>query len=179
MILNIRGTHGSGKSWLVHQLLSKGNEPITNGYGSILGYELPWCGGSVVGKYVTACGGCDGIKTADEVCSRVREFSKRFDHVVFEGILVSHTFKRYSALANELDNFWFLFLDTPLAMCISRVKARRKAKGNTKPFDPRNVVKDYHNVYGTVKQKCLDAQHNVEVLSWKDPLPRVLEMLQS
>ena len=179
MILNIRGTHGSGKSWLVHQLLSEGSEPIADDYGNCLGYELPWCNGSVVGRYTNVCGGCDGIKTADEVVARVKRFNQEYEHVVFEGILVSHTFKRYSDLAKELDDYWFLFLDTPLEVCIARVEARRKARGCTKPLDPKNIIKDYHNVWERVQQKCRNSKYLVKVLNWQDPLLEVLEMLQS
>lgn len=173
MILNIRGTHGSGKSWIVHKLLTEGSVQLDDQGHWIQRWD---CG--VVGRYSNICGGCDGIKTANEVVRRVKSFSGMFQHVVFEGILVSHTFKRYSDLAFELPDFWFLFLDTPLATCLARVKARRLERGNKKPFDPKNVIKDYYNIWKNVRRKCLGSGHNVKILNWMDPMPRVLEMLQ-
>jgi hypothetical protein len=173
MILNIRGTHGSGKSWVVHQLLKEPNEAIDD-----YGYYIPKWDCGVVGRYNTPCGGCDGIKSADEVVKRVRAFYGMFRHVVFEGILVSHTFKRYSDLADELPGFWFLFLDTPLATCISRVKARREEKGNDKLLDPTNVIKDWHTVWEKVQEKCRSYHHNVKILNWMDPMPQILQMLE-
>ena len=176
MILNIRGTHGSGKSWVVHQLLEMGHAPILLD-NAVLGYHIPRLGLAIVGRYSNVCGGCDGIKSADEVVARVQQFSQEYKHVVFEGILVSHTFGRYSQLDAELPDFWFLFLNTPLATCISRVKARRLAKGNHKPLNPTNVIKDWHNVWKGVRAKCEEAGHNVKVLDWRDPMPTILEML--
>lgn len=175
MILNIRGTHGSGKSWIVHQLLKQPHEEIGG-----LGYWIPEWDCGIIGRYSNVCGGCDQIKSADEVVERVHKFADLFKHVVFEGILVSHTFKRYSDLATELKDkdFWFLFLDTPLAKCISRVKDRRLAKGNEKPLDPKNIIHDWHCIFEKVKQKCLDQHHNVRILNWQNPMPQVLEMMQ-
>lgn len=173
-ILNIRGTHGSGKSWIVHQLLKQPHEEVGE-----FGYWIPEWDCGIIGRYSNVCGGCDQIKSANEVVSRVNYFARTFKHVVFEGILVSHTFKRYANLAGELYDFWFLFLDTPLEVCLSRVQARRLERGNEKPLDPTNVIKDWHCVWERVQQKCRDQQLNVMVLNWQNPIPQILEMLKS
>ena len=180
-ILNIRSTHGGGKSWIVHQLLKEDHHEILDNSGRILGYCIPKYDLGVVGRYSNVCGGCDGIKTAAMVCDRVRDFANIYRHVVFEGILVSHTFGRYRDLALELSahDFRFLFLNTPLAACISRVKQRRAEKGKTGPFDPKNVIKDYHNIWKKVRRKCQEAQLQVEVLDWEDPMAHVLSLLSS
>jgi predicted kinase len=173
-ILNIRGTHGAGKSFIVHQLLKAPHEAIGD-----FGYHIPQYDCGVVGKYSTTCGGTDGIKTADEVVQRVRLFANTFRHVVFEGIIVSHTFQRYSELAKELEDkdFWFLFLNTPLEVCLERVKARRLERGNEKPLNPSNLVKDHHVIWNKVRKRCLEHHHQVKVLDWEDPLPQVIELL--
>lgn len=182
MIIDLRGTHGSGKSWVVHQLLERyGRESLVDGEVTIGHLTFPpERSVAVVGTYGNACGGCDGIKSADEVCRRVGLLATRYRNVLLEGILVSHTFKRYSALAHELQHFGytFCFLNTPLKTCIARVQSRRLARGNEKPFDPKNVIGDWHNIWETVRPKMVAAGHRVEILDYKNPLPRILELLE-
>lgn len=186
MILDVRGTHGSGKSYIAHQLLSYGYEEIV-GYNeykkkeSILGYSVPSLDLAIVGKYETQCGGCDGVGSSDEVCRRVRVFAKNYRHVVFEGILVAHTFQRYHTLAMELVKdgypYVFAFLDTPLQTCIERVKARRVAKGNNKELNPNNITRDHHNIFTVVRRKCMAAGHTVIVLPHQAPMYDVIKLL--
>lgn len=164
MIINLRGTSGSGKSTAVRYVMAGGSvsevraDPVDKhpiGYavsGAVDGVV------SVVGKYTTACGGCDTIKTQDEICGRVRRFATD-GHVLFEGLLISHLFSRYAALSDELGGICFGFLDTPLEVCLERVRARRAARGNTKPLNEKNTVQKWHDmrrVYG----KFRDAGHN-------------------
>lgn len=178
-VIDIRGTHGSGKTHLVRSLLQRyQHEPIED-QGTHLGYHLLDVDTAVVGSYDRVCGGCDGIGSADEVVERVRVFSKVFKHVVLEGILVAHTFKRYSLLADELKHYGynFCFLDTPLNVCIERVRQRRLERGATKPFNPKNTVKDWGNINKRVKHKMATAGHTVYSLSHIDPMPIVLNLL--
>lgn len=167
-VLDIRGTHGSGKSYLVHMLLSiRRNEPILED-GKHLGYYLPGIDAAVLGKYGNKCGGCDGIKNPDEVCRRVRMFARKYSVVILEGILVAHTFKRYNDLAQEIGDYRFLFLDTPLDACIERVKLRRAEVGNAKPFNPRNVQHDHKQIWTNCRAKLVDAGRRVVVLEHGD-----------
>ena len=176
-IFDLRGTHGSGKSFVVHQLLKMGNVPLVQ-YGTQLGHYIPKLGCAVLGKYHNRCGGCDGINKAEEVVRRVRVLSQRYRNVLLEGILVSHTFARYSALASEISDYSFLFLDTPLDLCISRVKQRRAERGDTRPFDPKNVIKDHHNIWDTVRGKMVEAGHSVHVIHWKTSVFDVRRLLK-
>lgn len=180
MIINPRGTHGSGKSYIAHWLISQGDEPIMEN-GAKIGHYIPRYELGIVGTYKTACGGCDGVKSADEVCRRVVKFNKEYKNVLFEGILVSHTYGRYSKLAEELgiNNFVFAFLDTPLDLCIERVKARRVTKGNNKPLNPANIIKDWHNVWEGVREKCLQSGKRVVVLDHTKPMVQVIKLLST
>lgn len=179
-ILDIRGTHGSGKSWLVHKLLETyDHDDIEGENGDLLGYLLTAVDTAVIGRYEQTCGGCDGIRTADEIVQRVKDFSAHYRHVVLEGILVAHTFGRYHSLAMELADrdYRFLFLNTPMNVCISRVRARREQAGNPKKLDPTNLVRDWNCIWDRVRHKCLDAGHKVTVLDYRDPMPKVIEIL--
>jgi hypothetical protein len=184
-VLDIRGTNGSGKSWIMHQLLDKYSHLCNNVYrsgkslpvGYSLGYK-PHFSLGIIGRYNSVSGGCDAVGGPEEVVSRVKMFDKLHDYVLLEGLLVSHTFKRYSQLASELEDYRFLFLDTPLKVCIRRVRSRRLARGNTKPFNPQNVIKDYNQIWVRTHRNLRDAGHTVKVLDWKDPLPQVLQELR-
>lgn len=179
-VFDVRGTNGAGKSHVVHSLLKN------NGYNSlienkrVIGYWLPKLELGIVGSYETQCGGCDGIKTADLITGRVREFHKLYKNIIFEGITISHTFGRYNKLALELGDYRFMFLTTPLTTCIARVRARRLAKGNTKPFDPDKhlgLSSDFERVRSAYR-KLKEAGRTVIDLDWHDPMKQVMEQFR-
>ncbi len=101
---------------------------------------------------------------------------------VVEGILVAHTKGRYVelALSGRLD-YWFAFLDTPLDVCIERVRGRRAASSNrftNTPFDPKNVVKEYHSVRKIRDWMVEDGRFQVFDLDHTDPVPAVCRLLE-
>lgn len=177
MVINIRGTSGSGKTTLTRGIMAKGivasmgdNQKKPDGYL----VKLPFAAQPlfIVGSYENTCGGCDAISTQDEICDRVRAYSS-LGHVIMEGLLMSHSFARYAALDRELaetgvKSIW-AFLDTPLEVCLDRVRARREAarlaKANPPDFKELNVKnttdkwKDNQEVY----QKFLNGKKD----DWK------------
>ncbi|MFA5376282.1 MAG: hypothetical protein WC455_11110 [Dehalococcoidia bacterium] len=177
-VLDIRGTHGSGKSWIVHTLLGKYDHAEIIEEGKLIGYHLQKVDVAVVGKYTTACGGCDQVGSADEVVRRVRLFCESYKFVVLEGILVSHTFRRYDQLAMDLEGgghrYRFFFLNTPLKVCIDRVQSRRDRSGNTKPLDPKNIIKDHASVWRRVQSAMRESGRDVTVLDYRVPMPTIL-----
>src|SRR5678815_5091805 len=101
LVVNIRGTSGSGKSTIVRGIMAKGATVIPIGEdrkpdGYIITGPLFKRPVYVVGPYTTACGGCDQITTQDEICDRIRAYSTLGD-VLVEGLLMSHSFARYAA----------------------------------------------------------------------------------
>jgi hypothetical protein len=182
-IFDIRGSHGSGKSHTVRGLLNAYDwgDPIVDASGH-LGYHLPEIDCAVLARYTEFGGGCDGVKEgADEVCRRVRLFASQCKIVVFEGILISHTYERYAKLADELgrENYHFLFLNTPLQVCIHRVETRRKKKGNLKPLNPRNVIKDHACDWGKLRPKFKQNGYNVGILDWRCSVKQLLERINN
>jgi cytidylate kinase len=151
MVINVRGTSGSGKSTIVRGIMEKGivvpigAEKRPDGYiVQILGRERNLY---VVGPYLTACGGCDAIATQDEICDRIRAYATLGD-VLLEGLLMANIFGRYAAIDRELNEkgvhcIWG-FLDTPLEVCIERVKGRRAERGkNLNEFNPENTTRKH------------------------------------
>lgn len=178
-VLDIRGTNGAGKSHIVHRLLAEYSGQQVVKAGKVIGYWMPSISWSVLGTYENQCGGCDSIKTANEICDRARLFYGRYSNVILEGITVSHTYKRYNDLALELGNYRFLFLTTPLEICIHRVKQRRVAKGNLKVFNPHKnlgLASDYDRVLAA-KRNLLAAGRDVIDLNWRSPTSQVMKYL--
>jgi hypothetical protein len=147
----------------------------------LLGYYCKEWDAAIVGAYPDLMhgGGCDQL-FPEEVVRRVTLFNEQYQYVFLEGILVSHTFERYSALAREIANYNFYFLNTPLEECIKRVRARNAAStSNTKkPFSDVNIKKDYKNIWITVRTKCKRFGHKVIELDYKNPVAQLLKELE-
>ena len=174
MIVNLRGTSGSGKTTALRTLMARAEAcgHTRQAYLSSVDQKKPKPLGYafvgtpplyVLGSYETVCGGCDTLKTQDQVCGLVRHFAP-YGHVVFEGLLISHLYSRYEALNHELaaHGYVWAFLDTPLELCLARVQQRRDARGKAKhEFNPHNTVQKWHDmrrVYARCQEAGLDAR---------------------
>ena len=164
-VLAIRGTNGSGKSTLVRQFMTQMKRTGRIAWDNrISGYRFNYHDRTVfvLGRYANDCGGLDSSFSykgaADDVCEAIRELAEYGD-VITEGVVAisSYGVKRMVQLATELaaqgHHLTLLTLDTPEEVCIDRVKSRRTAKGNTKPFNSanlrskhRNIQKDHHRL---------------------------------
>lgn len=176
-IIDVRGTHGSGKTTGVLHLLHQHSPDLQPIMGKTLeGKEVQM--GTAAGSEIAAVGryyddrgiGCDGIPKADDICQFVRQLAALYDKVVLEGILVAHTFKRYNALSKELQkdghDYVFCFLNTPLEDCIERVKGRRLRAGNHKPFNTTNLELDHHTIWTNVRNHCYEHDCDVAEIQW-------------
>lgn len=140
MIVNLRGTNGSGKSTVPHTLIAQSKDArevnlvgYTTEKGAerfVVGYHLRDLDLCIVGKYATACGGCDGVKTQDLICAAVIAASRVATNVLFEGVIVSTLFSRYLTLAKGFKKrgFTWAYLDTPLKTCLERIQKRNGGK---------------------------------------------------
>lgn len=147
MIINLRGTNGSGKSTIAKAILErpdsymspvvlgayetpKGKTRVVDGYKSVLNFGEHLI--IVVGPYRTNCGGCDAIKTQDLVCDAVRRAVSIGQNVLFEGVIVSTLYDRYRKLSQELralgHGYIWAYLDTPLELCLQRIQLRNGGK---------------------------------------------------
>ncbi|HAM40072.1 MAG TPA: hypothetical protein DCP69_01700 [Candidatus Omnitrophica bacterium] len=191
MVINVRGTSGSGKTTVVRGVFKAGTAEklfATEDDGSLFGKQSPKPEAYrvdvdgvarpvfVIGSYEQVCGGCDSIGTQDEVCDRVRRYAAK-GHVLLEGLLISHLFSRYAALDRELQptRYVWAFLDTPLELCLARVEQRRLERGVTKPLNPTNTTQkwhDAHRVFAKCQAAGLDARWvdhqtaTADVLAW-------------
>ena len=192
-IINVRGTSGSGKTTAIRELMAQyvpgGTQTL---YGESVtkpeGYRLVSMDESlaplyVVGSYENVCGGCDQIKTQDEICDRVRRYSLLGD-VVLEGLLMSHVYGRWAALADELQtSFIFAFLDTPEELCVQRVKDRRAARAEAKgvvlePLNETNTRQKWKDNRRTY-EKFRSSGHDARWLDHTRPGEILMQWLRS
>lgn len=147
MVIQLRGTNGSGKTWVVNQLFNAYEfKTIVNKYGEAMGYYAKEVNLFILGRYSNSCGGCDNIGSQDEICKRIRKAVRKGWNVVFEGLLSSHLALRYVELYREMQGqgveCFFIFLDTPLEKCYENIMARREASGRNYSKLPRAYIQE-------------------------------------
>lgn len=144
MIIQVRGTSGSGKTWVMQQVIKAlGDYEEQYIYDPETGRKRPRCyffNGLVyvLGHYKTACGGCDGIGSARAVYDLTRQLLDGPDRarvILQEGLLLSEDVK----WSSQLPDLRIVFLTTPVEKCIGQVKKRRAEAGNDKPLNENNT----------------------------------------
>lgn len=153
MIIQIRGTSGSGKSTIVKSIMDLyppcGVKPVMR-----VGRKRPICYRldhlekeepqlAVIGHYGTKCGGCDTISTPGQsypiIFELIRRNAEEGRNVLFEGLLISGDVK-WSSKLNDLD-FLIIELTTSLKDCLDSVNKRRmiRMEGAYTPVNPANT----------------------------------------
>ncbi|MCK9569147.1 hypothetical protein M0R72_09410 [Candidatus Pacearchaeota archaeon] len=146
MIIQIRGTSGSGKSTamrkVMHQLSGKWCAVRIPGRQKPLYYHHDDI--AILGHYDSPCGGGDTIGSARAIYDLIQELTtkpcflcqKRFHTILVEGLLLSEDVK----WSSQLENLRVVFLVTPLDQCLEWISNRRKSVGNEKPLNPANTT---------------------------------------
>jgi hypothetical protein len=162
VILQIRGTSGSGKTTMVKHLLKQivptvvewsENKKRARVYaGKYLGHKI-----FILGDYTIGAGGCDTIPKIEQVIDLVDRYATKYPEaiVVFEGLLLAHSWGAMGEYAHAKfgERYINAFLDTPEDTCLARVLHRRQQKsgGDTNPERhekiEKNVRADYYRVY--------------------------------
>lgn len=153
MIIQIRGTSGSGKTYVMREVMrfiapsDRWSKVHVAGRKQPLYYRWPlevadgYPTVSVLGHYETACGGCDNIgsaKAVTELLTSLEEATTSPQHILCEGLLLSEDTKWTVTLSKEL--LRVLFLNTDLETCLQQVRNRRVEAGNEKPLNPENTA---------------------------------------
>lgn len=189
MIINVRGTHGSGKTTLVRRVMEhyKYREPIhMKGRKAPIGYvcrdkKSPHACTNVLfvaGSYESVTGGCDTIPKVDLMYKKIKEYADLGYHVLFEGILAQHSTPNIKKLYDRGYNPRVIVLDVPVKKSIRGVKKRRAERGDTRPFNPTNVRKEAGGVLSTSDRL---KSYGVKVILCKSrrrALNRVLSLLE-
>ncbi len=164
MIIQLRGTSGSGKSHIVRGVLEEAAQKLRIkepgrrqplGYIATLGHAQQTLRQvAVPGHYETPCGGCDTIPDLTKVFGTVTGLAAHYPHVLFEGLLASEDTRRTlelrdAAVAADLD-LRIIHILTPIDQCLEGVQARRDARGDTRPLNPANTT----NRVRTITRAC-------------------------
>jgi len=201
MIINVRGTSGSGKSTAMRAILNlaiegalkTGRAGVTPVYAdpAIFGkkrkgplYHIAEFPGhrdvAVLGNYESAdCGGCDTLPTYEFIMNMIWERHHEYMHVLFEGLLLSHDKKQVTALWERLGktDFTVLELTESLETCLASVKERRARKGqDPNTFNPDNTIRRHAEVIRA--SKVLEERGiPVRRVSRAECVPTILELL--
>ena len=190
VIINPRGTSGSGKTEFVRRLLSdygwkKGGdvEPIRRkGRERPIAYRLRHPRGgrplTVLGHYEATSGGCDTIRAVDggldEAFRLADDCASSGHNVLLEGLVLSGEHVRSTALA-KAHRLHVLHLGTSLDRCIRNVVARQRAGRRNRA----SVVRTATLQQASVEEACelLRRHATVEVLDFDGALLRARELL--
>ena len=138
MIIQVRGTSGSGKTWTIKQFKSHyGWMPVKiRGRKKPLYYQTSINGHRTVilGHYATACGGCDTIGSCPKIFETIDSIEA--DIYICEGLLLSEDVKWTKAVEDEVK---IIYLYTDIELCVQQIKERRTAAGNEKPLNEDNT----------------------------------------
>lgn len=157
MIIQLRGTSGSGKSHIMRSVLgqlrnkTKWYEP---GRKQPLGYG-GWFDNrhiAIPGHYETPCGGCDTIPDLTKVFDTVLNAVAGSPIVLFEGLLASEDTRRTLELRDTIapELFRVINIITPIEDCLAGIQQRRDARGDVRPLKPDNTV----NRVRTINRAC-------------------------
>lgn len=139
MIIQIRGTSGSGKTtvfkqvmnriglWVPHHVEGR-KQPLYYSHQNLL----------VLGHYESPCGGCDTIGSSGKIFELIQQLRKDYKEpdILCEGLLLSEDVK----WSSQLVGLRVIFLTTPLERCLSQIKQRRLEVGNEKELNPKNTT---------------------------------------
>lgn len=147
MIIQVRGTHGSGKTTTVREVMKRYvcTPHYIEGRDRPFGYScaIP-AGGSVwvPGSYENVTGGCDTISKIDLIFGSIKAQAEAGFHVLFEGILAQHSAPRVL----ELPDYTAIVLTTPVEECVRRVNQRRASAGKSPLESDQNIRKEWKSV---------------------------------
>lgn len=135
--INLKGCNGSGKSTIPMQMIS--SEPnsvfLTAAIGDTkpCGIYVPTTDTVILGTYMTACGGCDGLGNTQIVKQLLVQLWKKDVHIIYEGVIVGDirsTFYELMVGFNTVHerNLSFCFMGTRLSECLKRIQVRNGGK---------------------------------------------------
>jgi hypothetical protein len=156
VIINLRGTHGAGKTTIVRKVMAlypickplyidRRKRPI--GYLCRNKKKRLF----VPGAYDNASptGGCDTIPVLNDIYKAIRKYAKKEYDVLYEGIVAQHSTPNVVRLTEMGYDVSIVVIDIPLKKSIRGVKRRRKKRKETRVFNPLNMTNEARAVLNT------------------------------
>lgn len=167
LIVNIRGTNGSGKSTVPLQMYATDDSKYTESCGKEYTLTVfPKYKFIALGSYHNKTGGLDGIGSTAAIKAALeaaKELSNKLGyHILMEGILASTVKSTYLTMFQQAQDEGFtpivLIYTTPPDVCIQRVYARNGGKPIKEglvmdKYDTIMRQFDYFNENGVVAKK--------------------------
>lgn len=154
LILNIRGTNGSGKSSIVMSMLDDPNMYVISkpyqGRSRNIATVFPQYGWVALGTYFNKTGGMDCFPNNELTKKAFWYVLKKFPqyNLVMEGIISSTIFSTYETLFKEAQEKYpdtkvvVLRLAPPVEVCLQRIQKRNGGK----PIKEKLVSDKYHMI---------------------------------
>ena len=176
-VYNIRGTNGSGKTTLARAFLpAAGGRVDLNWYDSptkrdpsrrlrVPGYinSIPGDRVGLIGSYATPTGGLDTVPSfpIQQAAIAYMLENLKVEHVIAEGILSSTVFGSWADFDLSLmdlgrHHFAWVYLQTPIELCLERIAARQRAAGRERPIK-EELVRDKVKAVAATRTKALAA----------------------
>lgn len=155
MIIQIRGTSGSGKSTVMRKVMAEIVKDSAQPWDpeTIETRKMPLYynrnGVIVLGHYEIACGGCDTIGSVPQIFAVIKTLPE-FDYLLCEGLLLSEDVKWTLTVPDTR----VIFLTTDPEECLTRVKQRQQEKGR-EPTDPARVRRKLLTRVATIERARL------------------------
>lgn len=180
MIVQIRGTSGAGKSYIVRDIMARFSdkeEVFREGRKQPIKYILYNGIRSLVvpGHYNRPCGGCDTIKTNEETFGIVMDAARDDQNVLFEGIMAQDAALKWMEPIKEFPHL-IVGLTTPIEECLAGIQQRRDGRGDTRPLNPNNTVNRARSQERAL-DKLLGMGFKVERLGREEALARIRMVL--
>lgn len=180
MIVKLHGNSGSGKTTLARMLMKLGAVKHLGDAKRPEAYQVDIEGISeflfILGPYTNTCGGLDSIGTWKEAAGLLHRYQAE-GHVFYEGLLASTYYGSFGKETERYgDSHIFAFMDTPIEVCIERIKKRRLAAGNTKPLNEENT-RNRERPINNVRAKCVALGRRVVTIRYDDqPLDQLISL---
>lgn len=150
------------------------------------GVQTPQLATILVGPYRTACGGLDAVPDFAKTFSAVSKAIKLLARlappkgqmaVIAEGVLASTVWGSWGDYAMKLRQglavvpagqaqVAFCYLDTPVEVCLERIKARQEASGKVRDINEQ-MVRDKVRAIAATRARALEAGELVYDLPWE------------
>lgn len=192
-IIQVRGNHGSGKSTVIRKVIGyfcdpkrakmdkrkplkmqavyrpRRKQPIM--------YSIGYDELAVIGHYEgDVGGGTDSIPNMTKIYNLVKRAAKTHRFVLFEGIISQHSVPRMLELHDRY-KVRIVYLKVPIKKCIKSIKRRRKARGETKPFNTKNTLDEQRRVDNNTA-RLETAGVKVKRLNRKDSYGYIISLME-
>lgn len=149
MLINLRGSHGTGKTTIVRKVMDAYPKRkaiyLESGRRIPIGYICKKEGQTtlfVPGSYEhPVSGGCDNVQSVNLIYDTIRKYAKKGYDILFEGIVAQHSTPNI-ILLSERYKLRVVVIDIPTKKALKGVRARRKLRNETEQFNPANTIKE-------------------------------------